>query len=455
MVATAMAASAVSRAAESVRKLLAEAAPPPALDRPAAPAFLEPPALLTAEAPMRIDPAGQDRVIAAQAAPGHEFGPTPLVAPSHGIGFRSEPRRREPAAEMPIISRPSRDEPERPDTVPPAEPVILPKPVHTAATIVQDIDDDHGLDVEPDVETVEEPRSEEPAAAPSELVAEEADEPQDEQIEPAAEEYDRDPEPVRALRLTAPPVEDTPIAAASAPAEDEFIEPVGDPEPTVAEPSPAPQQAAVDEPARAEVVDEKSDRTKGKHRRHLSAISGTVQSSRGRGLHGMRVTVLDNSERVIGTAVSGTGGAFVVEDLPAGSYRLTASDEVGSAFAAGWHGGMSFANADTLNVKQGKTRRKADVTLVSAAAIELDVDVRDMKAVVAITVTDRAAGAPAEGSVRISTKRFSTELPLTKGRTEIALFGSADGSPRLSKKVTVDYLGTTHVLPGSATIRLR
>ena len=90
----------------------------------------------------------------------------------------------------------------------------------------------------------------------------------------------------------------------------------------------------------------------------------------------MHVTVLDNVERVIGTAVSGAGGAFVVEGLPAGTYRLAASDEIGSDFATGWHGGMSFENADTIKVKQGKTRRKAGVTLVSAAEIEPDIDVR-------------------------------------------------------------------------------
>ncbi len=55
----------------------------------------------------------------------------------------------------------------------------------------------------------------------------------------------------------------------------------------------------------------------------------------------------------------------------------------------------------------------------------------------------------------MSTKRFSTELPLTKGRTALTLIGSADGSPRLSKKVTVDYLGTKHVQPASTTVRLR
>ena len=462
MVATAMAASAVSRAAESVRKLLAEAAPPPAPAAPTAPTFLEPPAHLTTAAPMHPDPVGEDRIIAAQAAPGHEFGPTPLVAPSHGIGFRSEPRRREPAAEMPVISRPSGDEPEGRDDVAPAAPVVMPKSVRTAAAFVQDLEDDEHdeHDDESDTDTADQASPEQPAAEPSEPVAQEVEEPSDPVAEPEPQ-----PEPVRALRLTAPAVEDTPITPEPAPVVDELVEP------PPADPTPEPEPAIVEEPASVKPKDKKSDKAKrrpkkkdkskkkdkakGKHRRHTSAISGTVQSSRGRGLRGMQVTVLDDDEQVIGTAVSGAGGAFVVEDLPAGTYRLVASDEADGDFAAGWHGGKSFDKADSIKVRDGKTRRKAGVTLISAAAIDLEVDVRKKRAILAITVTDRATGTPAEGSVRVSTKQFGTELPLTKGRTAITLFGSAKGSPALSKKVTVDYTGSKHTRPESAKAKLR
>jgi hypothetical protein len=244
-------------------------------------------------------------------------------------------------------------------------------------------------------------------------------------------------------------------------------------EPPEADPTPDPEPAIVEEPASVKPKGKKSDkakrrpkdkgkkkdksdgRAKGKHRRHTSAISGTVQSSRGRGLRGMQVTVLDDDEQVIGTAVSGAGGAFVVEELPAGSYRVVASDEADGDFAAGWHGGTSFAKADPLKVKQGKTRRKAGVTLVSAAEIGLDVDIRKKKAIVWVTVTDRATGTPAEGSVRVSTKLFSTELPLTRGQAPITLFGSAKSTPALSKKVRVDYSGSQHTRPESATAKLR
>ncbi len=142
MVATAVAAKAVTRAAESVRKLLDEAAPQAELAAaPAAPELYPPVAHLTATAGLHPAPSSEDRVIAAQVVPPHEFGPIPLVAPSHGIGFRSEPRRREPAGEMPVISRPPSEEPGGRKDVAPAAPVIMPKSVTTAAAFVQDLDD--------------------------------------------------------------------------------------------------------------------------------------------------------------------------------------------------------------------------------------------------------------------------------------------------------------------------
>lgn len=465
MVATAVAASAVSRAAESVRKLLAEAAPLRELERPAEPSFLEPPAHLTAATSMHAAPAAEDRVIAAQVGPPHEFGPTPLIAPSHGIGFRSEPRRREPAAEMPVISRPSGEEPEGRDAVAPAEPVIMPKSVRTAAAIVQDLEEDPADDDGRETETgaddrVEQPRWGQPDTEPSEPVVEDSAVEPEPVTEPevAPEEPVTESEPVRALRLTAPPIEDTPVVSEPGDLEDELVEP--------AEPAPAPQPAVIVEPTTAQVEDKNSDEkrqpkdktkgaAKGKHRRHTSAISGAVQSSRGRGLRGMRVTVLDGDQKAIATAVTGAGGAFVVEELPAGSYRLTVSDEADGDFATGWHGGSSFTKADTIKVKQGKTRRKIGVTLVSAAKIDFNVDLRKKKAVVEVKVTDRATGTPAEGSVKVSTKLFSAELPLTEGRTALTLVGTVDGYPRLSKKVKVDYSGSTHTRPESATAKLR
>ena len=169
----------------------------------------------------------------------------------------------------------------------------------------------------------------------------------------------------------------------------------------------------------------------------------------------MQVVVLDEHWQVINTAVTGTDGAFVAEDVPPGSYRVMATDELDGDFGAGWHDSSAHPRAGLLEVRAGRTRRNIDITLPSAAAVDLDVEVRSKKAIVGIRVTERATGVRATGSVRVSTKRFSAELPLTKGRTAITLFGSADGSPRLSSKVKVNFLGTKHVLPGSASARLR
>ena len=193
----------------------------------------------------------------------------------------------------------------------------------------------------------------------------------------------------------------------------------------------------------------------GKHRREHSAISGTVRSTRGRGLRDMQVVVLDEHWQVIATSVTGTDGVFIAEDVPPGAYRVMATDELDGDFGAGWHDSSALARAGFLEVKEGRTRRSVDITLASSAAVDLDVEVRRKKAIVGIRVTERATGVRAGGSVRVTTKRFGVELPLTKGRTTLTLLGSADGSPRLGKKVKVDYLGTKHVQPGSASATLR
>jgi len=193
----------------------------------------------------------------------------------------------------------------------------------------------------------------------------------------------------------------------------------------------------------------------GKHRREHSAISGTVRSTRGRGLRDMQVVVLDEHWQVIATSVTGTDGVFIAEDVPPGAYRVMATDELDGDFGAGWHDSSALARGGFLEVKEGRTRRHVDITLASAAAVDLDVEVRRKKAIVGIRVTERATGVRANGSVRVTTKRFGVELPLTKGRTSLTLLGSADGSPRLGKKVKVSYLGTKHVQPGSASAPLR
>jgi hypothetical protein len=302
-----------------------------------------------------------------EARPPHEFGPAPVSAPAHGIGFRSSPRHAAPTPEARSVSRSRGEQAAQPEpsTV---ETITGPDPTPTSTR-----DEDE-------------------------------------------EDFDDGPPPRHAasVRPTAPPLEETQAAA-------------------------GPQAAT----------------QAGRHRREDSAISGTVRSTRGRGLRGMHVAVLDDTWQVVATAVTGLGGAFIVEEVPAGAYRVTATDELDGDFGAAWHSDASHPRAGVLRVKESRTRRNVDITLASTAAVALEVDVRRTKAVVKIRVTERATGICAGGSVRISTKRFSTELPLTRGRAAIALLGSADGAPRLSKKVKVDYLGTRHVEPGSAAVRLR
>lgn len=295
----------------------------------------------------------------------HDFGPAPIVAPSHGIGFRSAPRHAAPAAETPLVSHGSDTLDAEPAVV---ETVIGPDPVPTWEG--DDVEDDTPEDAPP-------PRH----AAPADL-----DTPLAEQAEPAASP--------------------------------------GAPRP-------------------------------GRHRREHSAMSGTVRSTRGRGLRGMRIAVLDESWEVVATALTGAGGAFIVEELPPGVYRVMAMDELDGDFGSAWYAGGAVPRAGVLRVKEGRTTRGTDIVLASAAAVEVEVDIRRTKAVVGIRVTERSTGVRAKGAVRVSTKRFSTELPLTKGRTSLSIVGSADGSPRLSKKVTIDYLGTKHVLPATESVRLR
>lgn len=294
----------------------------------------------------------------------HEFGPAPIVAPSHGIGFRSAPRHAATAPETPVVSHGTGTT----DTAPPVvETVIGPDPVPTWQDDVEEEEPEH----------VPPPRH----AAPADL--------------------------------DAPPVEEA--------------------EPEVPAGAPRP----------------------GRHRREHSAMSGTVRSTRGRGLRGMRIAVLDEDWEVAATALTGAGGAFIVEELPPGVYRVMAVDELDGDFGSAWYAGSAVPRAGVLRVKEGRTKRGADIVLASTAGVEVEVDIRRTKAVVGIRVTERSTGVRAKGSVRVSTKRFSTELPLTKGHTALSIVGSADGSPRLSKKVTIDYLGTKHVQPASTSVRLR
>lgn len=343
MLATAAAASAVSKAADSVRRLLEEASKSPEIDGPVSqPAPLR----LVEPAPTQIAPVPPTPVptVAAHAEVPHEFGPTPVLPPSRGIGFHHPPRTTASVPDLELV------------VAPPVE-------LHTTAPEVP------------------------PAKAP----------------EKSKKRAKKDTQKVK---------------------------------------------TAVPEPT--------AERTKerGKHRRDRSAISGTVTSSRGRGLRGIEVSVVNADEAIVATATSGTSGTYIVEGLPAGTYRVTGTDP-DDDFVPGWIGGASFSKASRIKLKDGSTRRKANIRLTANADLDVKVDRRKKSTHLGIRVTDRGTGIAASGRVNVSNKLFGVELPLHDGKADVTLFGSTDGSTKPPKKVDIAYQGDKHTAPTSQSTKLR
>ncbi|MGI9084638.1 MAG: hypothetical protein ACR2FE_05025 [Aeromicrobium sp.] len=229
-------------------------------------------------------------------------------------------------------------------------------------------------------------------------------------------------------------------------AQDKVSEPEPEPKPKPAKkkpPKPRPDRvSARDEPAPA------PPRPKGKHRRTAGAVSGTVSNVYEHGLRGLRVEIVDDAKKVVASAVTGSKGTFVVDDVPAGTYRLRAHDDVDDDFEKSWHGGAKFGKAETFKVKSAKTRRGIDVVLRSNAQIGVEVTVTQRSAAIAVGVTHQATGAPATGEVELHTKAVDITLPLTHGTTSLAL-GTA------GKKLRVDYLGDHQTRSASVKVRLR
>lgn len=197
----------------------------------------------------------------------------------------------------------------------------------------------------------------------------------------------------------------------------------------------------------------KSSKPEGKHRRDHGAISGAVTSSRGRGLRGIEVSAIGADEAVVASAVSGSGGAFIVEDLPAGAYRLRASDPDGD-FATAWAGGASFEQARRFKLNDKRTRRKADLSLAAVADIAVKISDRDGSARLQVKITDRSTGLGAGGRVTVSNKLIGVELPLTDGQARVTLH-APDESTKLPKKVEVDYRGDKHTAAAVHTASVR
>lgn len=189
------------------------------------------------------------------------------------------------------------------------------------------------------------------------------------------------------------------------------------------------------------------------------AISGRVRSSRLRGLRGMTVTVIDESDHVVGETLTGRRGEFVVDGLPAGTYRVGARDPSDGDFNDGWHGSVDAARATMLRLDDDAALDGIDLTLVGRVGISAEVSSDDDHTDLDIEVIDRTTGLPGVGEVVVNTEHFRTSLPLTDGRTRLTIFGSAPGSgdsgPELAPRVRIEYSGSEHSAPANRSIRLR
>lgn len=220
------------------------------------------------------------------------------------------------------------------------------------------------------------------------------------------------------------------------------------------DPAPVPptsQPTPEDGPHRVSARDEPAPappRPKGQHRRTTGAVSGTVTNVYAHGLRGLRVEVVDDAKQVVATAVTGSKGAFVVDDVPDGTYRLRAFDDLDDDFERAWHGGSTFAEADAIKVRADKTRRGVDVVLRSNAQIDVDVTVTETATEIVVAVTHRATGAPATGEIEVRSKDVELSRPLTDGKVALAL-------ETVGKKLRVDYLGDHQTRPASVKVRLR
>jgi hypothetical protein len=193
----------------------------------------------------------------------------------------------------------------------------------------------------------------------------------------------------------------------------------------------------------------------GQHRRVKGAVSGTVSNVYGRGIRGLRVEVVDEDKAVVASATTGVNGRFVVEEVPAGTYRVRALDDIDDDFETSWHGGSRFRKADDITVRADGTRRGVDVVLRSKAQIDVDATVTRRSADIEVRVTHRATGAPAAGTVQLSTRDIVVVIPLVDGRASITLGGRSAGIERsIGRTLRVDYLGDSQTRPSSVKVRL-
>lgn len=450
--------------------------PPPTVPRPDISGFDEDPDIADDELDAAADDALLDSLDAVEPRRSEQGGPDareprrldaagldePTIAPpAREPRTKASARSTEPEPWVDPVAPPAPTQPPR-YAVPkpryaarPAQPPTDPAPAPIETGTVPDWIDEHPVDLPP----YEEPTPDPPAPEP---VAEELLAPEPAVEPPAATPLDPAPAPrrprVRTLHISAPPVgpgdEPTP--------EPEAFEP---PMPPADEPE-EPVDLRVDdlddeddfEESDDEITVPVDDMSEGP--RTGPAITGKVTSTRGRGLSGITVSLVDRDDEVVASVGTGRGGEYVFDDVAPGVYRIAVTDDIDGDFASAWFGADEVDDAEPIELIDADTAlRGVDLAMRSAVSLDAEVEVKRRKTEVEVVVTDNATGLPATGSVQVTTDLFSAVLPLVKGRASVTLIGSATewgaGVPRLPKRARLEFRGGKHSAAVTRTVKLR
>lgn len=355
----------------------------------------------------------------------HAFGPDLSRPLSRGVGFRAEPRT-SPA--MTVVRRG-------------AEPIEPSAPVATPAypTLVQRLGT-HVRQTEPaETDDLETP-SPENTAHPTALdpVLDEGDMPHlEEQILPESEERTELGAEADSADLTDPEGLDDHQ-------QNDRVEDTGD-----------GSMAAI-----MSVAKRKKSKKSKKAVKKTGAVSGTITNSYGRGLRLMYVGVYDKRQQLVHFAFTGTGGAYTIDGLAAGKYRLAAFDDLDDDYEKVWIGGEDFDDAQPIKVKAGDEICDLDAALRSGASVSttLHTDRKKKRATINIEAIDRATGAPAHGKIKLSSGSYKQTVRLTGGSATVTLGpvkGKKKKALKLEKHLNVDYVGTAHTEAASTRLKLK
>ena len=99
-------------------------------------------------------------------------------------------------------------------------------------------------------------------------------------------------------------------------------------------------------------------------------ISGTVKDGSGTGLIGIRVNVYDANHTNIGSAKTGINGAYYVNGLPSGSYKVNFDRSSSACGNTIWYSGKpDFSTATAVTVTSGSETAGIDATLPSGSIV--------------------------------------------------------------------------------------